>query len=268
MSEHRLAARWRALRAAGRPGLVAYLTAGYPSGDATVSALRMLDAEGVDVIELGLPFSDPVADGPVIQRSSHQALGTGASVAAAFDQLRRAAPQAPVIAFSYLNPILAYGVERFVTDAAAVGIVGLLVTDLPTGADPALEARLASGPLALVRLVAPTTSPDRLRTMTFDPRGFVYVIARLGVTGARSEVADELASVIGRVREVTDLPIAVGFGIRDVAQARRVAGMADGVVVGTALVECLGESEASARSLIRALREALHQVPAPVGRSG
>ena len=262
MSDHPLATRWRALRAASQPGFIAYLTAGHPSAARTIDALRMLDAEGVDIIELGIPFSDPLADGPIIQASSHAALTGGASVAGVLAMLREAAVRTPVVAFSYLNPILAYGPERFVTDAARAGVSGLLLTDLPAGADPDLEARLGRGPLALIRLVAPTTSPARLAAMTFDPRGFVYVIARLGVTGAATTVDAELRAVLGRVRGVTDLPLAVGFGIREPAQAQALAADADGVVVGSALVERLGEGLESARALVRALRQALVAAPA------
>jgi len=218
----------------------------------------MLEAEGADLIEVGVPFSDPLADGPVIQRSTQAALDAGMSVRAMLDVVGSVRPAVPVIAFSYLNPILAYGVPRFLEDAHAAGIAGLLLTDLPAGADPALEADVAASPLALIRLLAPTTTGPRLREAVRGAEGFLYLIARLGVTGAHTEVTAGLETMVRTVRAETTLPLAVGFGIASGEQARRVAAFADGVVVGSALVERLAqEGTAGGARLMRELRGAL-----------
>jgi len=217
----------------------------------------MVVAAGADFLELGIPFSDPLADGPVIQRASHTALENGMTVAGALALLREARPPVPVIAFSYLNPLLAYGLERFAAEAAAAGVGGVLVTDLPAGEDPAVETRFRAAGLDTIRLVAPTSTATRLEPLLRGAEGFVYLIARLGVTGPRTVVGDQLAATIARVRAATPLPIAVGFGIAGGEQARAVAPLADGVVVGSALVERLGQGMEPARALMAELREAL-----------
>jgi len=263
LSDRVIAAAWRALAARRRTALIPYITAGFPSIAATADALRMLEAEGADLIEVGVPFSDPLADGPVIQRSTQAALDAGMSVRAMLDVVGAVRPAVPVIAFSYLNPILAYGVPRFLADAHAAGIAALLLTDLPAGADPALEADVAASPLALIRLLAPTTTGARLRSAVHGAEGFLYLIARLGVTGAQTEVSAGLETMVRTVRAETPLPLAVGFGISSGEQARRVAAFADGVVVGSALVERLAQGgiEGAAR-LMQELRGALDTVAA------
>lgn len=253
--------RWRAVRAERRVALVVYLTAGHPDRAASLAGLRMVADEGADFVEVGIPFSDPLADGPVIQRSSFEALERGATVANTLSLIREAGLKVPVIAFSYLNPILAYGLPRFLVDAAAAGVSGLLLTDLPAGADPGIEAAVAASPLALIRLIAPTTDATRLAGAVRDARGFIYLIARLGVTGARTEVDATLAKTVKRVRAATGLPIAVGFGIASAGQVGEVARIADGVVVGSALVERLGRGLEPARALMRELHGALGRVP-------
>ena len=172
--------------------------------------------------------------------------------------IERAALTRPVVVFSYLNPILRYGLDRFLQDADALGVAGVLLTDLPAGSDPGVESALQQSPLDLIRLVAPTTRPDRLAASVAGAQGFVYLVARLGVTGATAALAEGLADSIARVRRATPLPVAVGFGISTPAQARTVAGQADGVVVGSALVEILGTRGVDAAGdFLRALREAL-----------
>jgi tryptophan synthase alpha chain len=169
-----------------------------------------------------------------------------------------ASPSVPVVLFSYLNPVLQYGVERLVRDAAQLGIAGLLLTDLPAGADPAIEHTVRESPLDLIRLVAPTARTDRVREAVRDAEGFIYLVARLGVTGASSELASGLAESVAMVRQATDLPVAVGFGISTGAQARTVAALADGVVVGSALVQKLEQGGVPAMaSLLDTLREAV-----------
>lgn len=261
MSDRPIAARWRALRREGRTALIPYLTAGYPSRQASLAALGIVQEAGADFVELGIPFSDPLADGPTIQRASQVALEQGMTVAGALELVRAVRPAIPVIAFSYVNPLLAYGLERFCQDARAAGVSGLLLTDLPAGEDPAAEATIRAAELDLIRLVAPTTAGARLNVVLDGAEGFVYLIARLGVTGPRTTVGKDLAEVVARVRAATTLPVAVGFGIATGEQARAVARLADGVVVGSALVERLGAGAGPARELLEELRAAL--APAP-----
>lgn len=257
MSESRLAPAWADLKARDRTALIPYLTAGYPSAEASLAALRAADAVA-DIVEVGVPFSDPLADGPTIQRSTFEALRQGMTLRGTLALIERAALTRPVVVFSYLNPILRYGLDRFLQDADALGVAGVLLTDLPAGSDPGVESALQQSPLDLIRLVAPTTRPDRLAASVAGAQGFVYLVARLGVTGATAALAEGLADSIARVRRATPLPVAVGFGISTPAQARTVAGQADGVVVGSALVEILGTRGVDAAGdFLRALREAL-----------
>jgi tryptophan synthase alpha chain len=252
-----MAVRWRELSRRRQVALIPYVTAGYPSKGASLEALHMVVEAGADFVEVGIPFSDPLADGPTIQRASHAALENGMTVPGALALIREARLGVPVIAFSYLNPLLAYGLERFAGDAVAAGVEGVLVTDLPAGEDPGVEQTLRSAGLAVIRLVAPTSTAARLELLVRGAEGFLYLIARLGVTGARTVVGDALASTVARVRTATALPIAVGFGIAGGDQARAVARLADGVVVGSALVERLGQGLEPARALMRELRGAL-----------
>lgn len=251
-----LGERFAALARRGRKALVPYVTAGHPDPVASLALLRGLERAGADVIEVGVPFSDPLADGPVIQASSQVALRHGVNFARVLDLVREAGLSIPVVLFSYLNPIVAAGPDAL-QSAADAGAHGLLVTDLPVGADPALEERLGSGPLAFVRLVAPTTPSDRMREIGAHGRGFVYLISRLGVTGARDDVPADLADTIARLREATTLPICVGFGISTPEQARRVANLADGVVVGSAIVRAAGDSVDAAIRLAAEMRSAI-----------
>ncbi|HKT60081.1 MAG TPA: tryptophan synthase subunit alpha [Gemmatimonadales bacterium] len=257
MSESRLAPAWEELRSRGRTALIPYLTAGYPSAQLSLEALQAAD-EVADILEVGVPFSDPLADGPTIQRSTFDALRQGMTLAGTLALIERARLTRPVVVFSYLNPILRYGLTRFLRDAGALGVAGLLLTDLPAGSDPAVESEVQAGPLDLIRLIAPTTRPERLATAVRGAQGFVYLVARLGVTGASAALAEGLAGSIAQVRRATPLPIAVGFGISTPAQARTVAGQADGVVVGSALVDVLGaRGVEGARSFLGALRDTL-----------
>ncbi|MGH7644377.1 MAG: tryptophan synthase subunit alpha [Gemmatimonadales bacterium] len=266
MSDHPIAARWRAVRGERRAALIAYLTAGYPTAAASAAALSCATAAGADLVEVGIPFSDPLADGPTIQRASQAALQGGMTVAGALAVVRAARLDVPVVLMTYLNPVRAYGVERFLADAHAAGASGLLVTDLPAGVEPALEAAVEASPLALIRLVAPTTTPARLARAVGGGRGFVYLISRLGVTGVRDAVPPDLAAAVARVREATPLPVAVGFGIGTPAQVRAAARCADGVVVGSALVEALGTGgPAALERLVGQLAEAL-RTPAGAAR--
>jgi tryptophan synthase alpha chain len=259
LSESRLTPGWDSLRAAGRKALIPYLTAGYPTPEASAAALRSA-AEVADIIEVGVPFSDPLADGPTIQRSSFEALRHGMTLARTLEMISRADLATPIVVFSYLNPILQYGVDRFLRVAEELRIAGLLLTDLPAGSDADLEAAVQRSGVDLIRLVAPTTTADRLRFTLDGAQGFVYLVARLGVTGARSALDTDLAESVSRLRQATTLPVAVGFGISTPEQARAVGAMADGVVVGSALVDVLGRDGVhAARRFLGSLREALDQ---------
>lgn len=257
MSESRLAPGWTALRASGRKALIPYLTAGYPTPSASAAALRSA-AEVADIIEVGVPFSDPLADGPTIQRSSFEALRHGMTLARTLELISRAELAPPVVIFSYLNPILQYGVDQFIRAAEELRIAGLILTDLPAGSDPELESAVQRSGIDLIRLIAPTTRAARLRVALEGAQGFVYLVARLGVTGARASLDVDLSQSVLRVRQATSLPVAVGFGISTPEQARTVGGMADGVVVGSALVDILGrDGVGAARRFLGSLRDAL-----------
>jgi tryptophan synthase alpha chain len=257
LSESRLAPAWSALRTRGRAALIPYLTAGYPSAAACAEALRAAD-EIADILEVGVPFSDPLADGPTIQRSTFEALQQGMTLAGTLQLIARAQVSRPVVVFSYLNPVLRYGVERFLRDADDLGIAGLLLTDLPAGSDPRVESAIQQSPLDLIRLIAPTTREQRMADAVAGAEGFVYLVARLGVTGATESLAAGLGDSIARVRRVTTLPIAVGFGISTPHQAATVARLADGVVVGSALVDLLGTGGVgAARRFLEDLRAVL-----------
>jgi tryptophan synthase alpha chain len=247
-------------RAEGRSALIPYVTAGHPRPDGTVEVLEALADAGADVIELGVPFSDPLADGPTIQRSSFLSLSRGTTLPRVLEALaafRRARPT-PVVLFSYLNPLLRYGVDRFLADAAEAGAQGVLVTDLPVGADPELEARIRASSLDLIRLVAPTTRPERVVEVAAGGSGFLYYISRTGVTGARESLREELADEVGAIRRAVLLPVAVGFGISTPEQAAAVAAVADGVVVGSALVRTLEDEGVEAgAAFVAALRRGM-----------
>ena len=219
--------------------------------------LRALARSGADIIELGVPFSDPVADGPTIQRSSQIAIENGTTLAWTLAQLEqfRLEHDTPVIIFTYLNPILRYGAQKFIDDAVAAGAQGVLITDLPAGGDAALEAAVTSSPLALIRLVAPTTDRARFREIASSAQGFIYYIARMGVTGARGDLPAELLAAVSKLRALTDVPIAVGFGVSSAEQVAAIAGVADGVVVGSALIDAISkDGVAGAEAFIKSLR--------------
>lgn len=247
-------------RREGRAALIPYFTAGHPTPAETPAILRMLADEGADIIEMGVPFSDPLADGPTIQKSSFAAIEQGMDMTATLRLLAgfRRERSTPVVLFTYLNPVLHYGLDRFLADAHTAGAQGVLLTDLPVGADAEIERRFAASPLDLVRLIAPTTLPARARQIAEAGRGFVYYISRTGVTGASAELAANLAAEVAALRAASPVPVAVGFGISTPEQAAAVAAVADGVVVGSALVDALGRGGAEgARPFVRALRAAV-----------
>lgn len=255
-----LAHRFASLRAEARCALIPYLTAGYPSPDRTAALLDVLADGGADVIELGVPFSDPVADGPTIQRSSQRALEQGVSLRWTLDALRsfRERHDVPVVIFSYLNPILGYGADRFIAEAVEAGASGVLITDLPAGGDAALERTFQESPLSFVRLVAPTTPRDRLEHIAAEAQGFLYYVGSMGVTGARRDLRADTLAEVASLRSRVDVPVAVGFGISTPEQARRMADVADGVIVGSALIDALDrDGDAGVARLMRELRAAI-----------
>jgi tryptophan synthase alpha chain len=248
--------RFDALRKQSRRALVCYVTAGHPDVDRSLETLQALEEGGADIVELGVPFSDPIADGPVIQASSQRALEQGMNYDGVLALIEKARLGVPVVLFSYLNPILAAGPDALVR-AAEAGASGILVTDIPVGADPAREEWLGGSPLAFIRLVAPTTPRDRMAEIARHGSGFVYLISRLGVTGLQETTATSLPDSVQRLRSATTLPICVGFGISTPQQARSVGNLADGVVVGSALVKAAEIGPEDVLTLTRSLREAL-----------
>lgn len=265
----RLGERFAALRQRRELALVAYVTAGDPTLAFTEELVVRLAEAGADVVELGVPFSDPIADGPVIQRASDRALRSGttlADVLALAARLRRQT-QVPLVLFSYYNPVLQLGIERFAAETARAGLDGLLLTDLtPEEAGDYLAVVRRYG-LDTVFLAAPTSSPARLKRIAQLSRGFIYVISRRGVTGVRNDVPAELTGMVGRLRRYTKLPLAVGFGIAQPEQVRALARLADGVVVGSALVECCERHGHTAQALAAA-GELLHALKRAGSRSG
>jgi tryptophan synthase alpha chain len=231
-------------RSEKRGALMPYTTAGDPNLAATLEILLALERAGADLVELGIPYSDPLADGPVIQLAAERALAAGTKVAGICDllrQLRAAGSKLPVVIMTCFNPILRYGPERFAEDFAAAGADGVLITDLPPSEAEVWCGLAAQHDLATVFLVAPTTPPERVHFATERTTGFVYAVARAGVTGVREDLPADLAELVGKIREQTDLPVAVGFGISTAEHVRTVCQLADGAVVGSALVKVIAE---------------------------
>jgi tryptophan synthase alpha chain len=228
-----------------RGALMPYFTLGFPTGPASLEVVEAIAAAGADLIELGLPFSDPLADGPTIQRSTQIALENGMTINECLKMvrtLRERGVSIPLLLMGYYNPILAYGPEGFVADACLAGADGLIVPDLPLEEAAVLEGACRQNGLALVYLVAPTTPEARLAQVTAHSTGFVYIVSLTGVTGARASLAEGLPEFLQRVRRVTDKPLAVGFGISTPEQAAQVGALAEGVIVGSAVIDIAGKS--------------------------
>lgn len=239
----RIGERFARLRGEGKKAFVAFLTAGDPSLERTVKAAGDLERGGADVLELGVPFSDPVADGPVIQRSSERALKRGTTLIDVLETVRaiRRESELPLLLFGYFNPFLRHGLARLAEEAKEAGVDGVLVTDLPP--EEALEWTQAARAheLDTVFLAAPTSPDERLRGVAAASRGFVYAVSRTGITGERVSLSDEASPLVGRIKALTNEPVALGFGISTPEQFRAAASVADGVVVGSALVRFLEE---------------------------
>ena len=245
----RIGATFERLQALKRRALIPYFTAGDPDPAATVPIMHALARAGADVIELGVPFSDPMADGPTIQRSSERALRKGVTLAGILDQVREfrsTDSRTPVVLMGYANPIEAMGAERFAERAAAAGVDGVLVVDYPPEEAHEFSASLARRGLDTIFLVAPTTTPARMRELAAAARGYIYYVSLTGVTGASHFDLAAVERKLELLRKVTDLPIGVGFGIRDAATARAVSRIADAVVIGSALVQALADSRPEA----------------------
>jgi tryptophan synthase alpha chain len=263
-SSTRISRRFAELRASGELGIVAYITAGDPSLDATLKFVLALDGAGADVVELGIPFSDPLADGPTIQRASERALKAGTTLARVLDLILRIRESAevPLLLFGYYNPILQMGLEKFAAVASSAGADGVLVTDLTPEESEEYRRVLAAHHLDTVFLGAPTSTDDRLEKIAACSSGFLYLISRTGVTGEKDALPTELPALLRRARKVTQLPIAVGFGISQPGHVSVLGGLADAAVVGSALVSEIEKSrsvDAAAAALadrIRALKAA------------
>jgi tryptophan synthase alpha chain len=243
----RIAERFAALRAAKTCGLVTYVTAGDPDAEKSAEILKALDRAGADVLEIGVPFSEPLADGPVIQRASERALAGGMTLARTLDLIAsvRSSISAPIVLFTYANPVYRFGIDRFVARAVDAGVDGLLVLDLPLEEAGVLHDAAAGAGIDIIWLLSPTTTTERIRKAAESGRGFLYGISRLGVTGVRSEVAGGAGDLASRIRRETDLPIALGFGLSRPEHIQQVGEMADAAVVGSALVDTIAKHAAS-----------------------
>jgi len=241
---NRIDLKFQNLRSSGRSGFIAYITAGDPSPERTAALAIALEKGGVDILELGIPFSDPLADGATIQAAAGRALAAGTTVPRVLDIIReiRETSELPLVLFTYLNPIYAYGFERFLRDAVDAGADGLLILDLPPD-EAARNSELARGHgLHSIQLIAPTTPPERMALIAKSAGGFIYYVSREGVTGEQCTLSQTISAQVAEIRKHTGLPIAVGFGISTPDQAREVAGQADAVVVGSAIVRHISET--------------------------
>jgi tryptophan synthase alpha chain len=241
----RIDRRFAALKKDGRAALVTFLTAGDPDPETSLAILRALPAAGADVIELGMPFTDPMADGPAIQAAGLRALRAGQTLSKTLAMVRafRAGDDAtPIVLMGYYNPIYIYGVDRFLVDAKAVGVDGLIVVDLPPEEDDELCLPALKAGLSFIRLATPTTDDRRLPAVLANTSGFVYYVSITGITGAATPEPSQVNAAVARIKRHTKLPVAVGFGVRTAEHARAIAAGADGVVVGSALVSALKDS--------------------------
>ena len=253
------------IAAAFRPGckaLIAYLTVGYPDLEATAKAAMALAGNGADIIELGIPFSDPLADGTTIQKASHRALQSGVNLQTCFEMAEKLRQElaTPLVFMTYYNPVYNFGLDAFCQKCAEVGVSGLIVPDLPPEEGRELEAVTRKAKLDLIYLLAPTSHADRIKLVAERSWGFIYLVSVTGVTGARDSLPDNLGAFITRVRKVTDKPLCIGFGNSTAEQAGQIAGMADGVIVGSRIIQLI-ESDNSMSALTgftRQLRQALN----------
>lgn len=245
---------WKALehlRGTGEVGLIPYVTVGFPEVEDTVPIVVALEAAGVSIVELGVPYSDPLADGPTIQAASYQALSNGIDAKACLGTaraIRAAGVRIPLIFMGYYNPILSYGIESYAQDCAEAGIDGLIIPDLPPEEDGPLRQALANNGLCIIPLLAPTSTDARIRRACANADGFVYCVSVAGVTGIRPELPSSLAEFVGRVRDHTNLPIAVGFGISERRHVEQLSGLAQAAVVGTRMIDVIDSAPPGERA--------------------
>ena len=267
----RNAARFAELKAQGRAAFVPFITAGDPDFETSRAILEALPDAGADVIELGMPFTDPMADGPAVQASSLRALKAGATMARTFAlvrDFRQRDQKTPIVLMGYYNPVHARGADAFVREAASAGVDGLIIVDLPPEEDGVLLKPAHAAGIDIVRLVTPTTHDARLSKVLSGASGYLYYVSITGVTGTKSFAADQVKAALTRIRKASDLPVAVGFGIRTPAQAAQIAGIADAAVVGSAIVSVVAESQnagitrtvAAVTEFCRALADSIHAV--------
>ena len=235
--------RFSELNSHGRKAFIAYITAGDPSIESTIRLVKEFESNGVDIIELGIPFSDPIADGPVNQEAAIRALKNDVNLGQIFDALRtiREESQIPIIFFSYLNSILSYGVEHFVNDAKDSGLNGALILDLPPEEAGDYKRLMDEKDLETIFLVSPITPPERIEIITHYASGFVYYVSQMGVTGERERVSESISSMVNKIRGHTNIPVAVGFGVSTPKQVRDISKYADGIIVGSSIVKRIGE---------------------------
>ena len=262
---NRIDAKFRELAGARRTGFIAYITAGDPRPDLTVPLVLEMEKRGADFIELGVPFSDPLADGVVNQRSAERALAHGMDLKGVLDivtQIRKKS-EIPIIIFTYLNPVLNYGFKKFARDASRAGVDGILSLDLPPEESLRYEAEFIRCGIDTIFLIAPTTLPERVKRIARHARGFIYYVSRTGVTGAREHLNQELTRRVRLIRSLTDIPLAVGFGISTAAHLKAVAKLADAVVVGSALVKEI-ELCGAIPDLVKRMGRKVAQLTAPL----
>jgi tryptophan synthase alpha chain len=245
----------------GHKVLIPYITVGYPDIETTLKAATLLAKNGADIIELGIPFSDPLADGATIQESSHQALQNGITPEICLETARklRIEIDIPLVFMTYFNPILSYGPDRFCRSCSKVGIDGIIIPDLPPEEGEVLERATREGGLDLIYLLSPTSTPERIQLVAKKSGGFIYLVSVTGVTGARNEVPSDLGDFIRRVREISSLPLCVGFGISNPEQARKISKIADGIIIGSRLIQIMKDDNSlnSLQIFVREIREAI-----------
>jgi len=270
VADGRIETRFAALSGAGRKGLVTFVTAGDPDFDTSLRIVRGLPGAGADVIEIGMPFTDPMADGPSIQASSLRALKAGQTLPRTLDLVRRLRESdrtTPIVLMGYYNPIYSYGNERFLKDAKDVGVDGLIVVDLPPEEDEELCLPALSAGLAFIRLATPTTDARRLPAVLANTSGFVYYVSIAGITGTRAPDIARVAKAVAEIKRHTELPVAVGFGVREPEQAEAIARAADAVVVGSALVDAIAGAAANGHDPVRAGLDMVSGLAAGVRRA-
>lgn len=247
MNMKRIEEKFKALRAKKEKALIVYLTAGDPSLDVTKRLIFALEKAGADILEIGVPFSDPTADGPVIQAASQRALKAGATLKSVLNMVTeiRKTSEIPIVLFGYFNPIFAYGVEKFARDARQAGVDGVLVVDLPHEEAGELRAYTDDAGMDFIPLVAPTTGPERLKKIIAGASGFLYYISITGITGTAAPKIENIKKEVGKIRKMTKLPVVVGFGISQPRQAKDIGKFADGVVIGSAVVKLIDENKSN-----------------------